>query len=184
LRQKLPQVRPAGQANGWSAAYTRSNELTSSDVTTFGNVSFEPQNSCHPNRYYGDSELNIPQVFAASLIYKLPFFQEAGGWKQEALGGWQYSVVNVEDDGFSTTDGPSIPNQGLANHPDQIHFYKWPKKFSGWFNTANFTAPAPGHFGNAADGTVLSPGLINFNMATIRHSQSTKAWDWSFGVKC
>ena len=84
------------------------------------------------------------------------------------MGGWQYSVVNVEEDGFSTTDSLSIPFQGLATHPDQIHFYKRPKKFSEWFNTANFTAPPPGHFGNAADGTVLSPGLINSNMAIYK----------------
>lgn len=43
-----------------------------------------------------------------------------------------------------------------------------PKKLTQWFNTAAF-APAAGHFGTAGVGTVLGPGLQNWDLAAIRN---------------
>ena len=159
---------PVGHGVFFAAAYTWSHELTSSDSTSLGNSNFGPQNSYDPNEYYGNSPLNIPQLFTASLIYQLPWFQRANGWKRAALGGWQYSLINEIDDGFSTTVGLAISNPGLATRPNQVANHKRPKKFGEWFNTANYAAPAPGHFGNEHNGTVLSPGFLNFDMAIYK----------------
>ena len=39
---------------------------------------------------------------------------------------------------------------------------------SEWFNTSAFAAPAPGYFGNAGNGIITGPGLINFDVALFK----------------
>ena len=159
---------PIGHNVFFTAAYTWSHELTADNTNFLLNTDYAPQDSYHPNRNYGNSPLNIPQLFTATLIYDLPWFRRANGWKRAALGGWQYSLINEIDDGFSTTVGLATQNPGLAAQPNQVANHKRPKKFSEWFNTANYAAPAPGYFGNEHNGSVLSPGLINFDMAIYK----------------
>jgi hypothetical protein len=159
---------PAGHGVFFTASYTWSHELTSDDTSFLGNTDFGLQNSRIPNEYYGNFPLNIPQLFTASLIYTVPYFQNARGWKGQALGGWQYSLITEVDDGFSTTIGLATSNPGLATQPNQVAHFKRPKKYSEWFNTANYAAPALGYFGNERGGTVLGPGIINFDMALYK----------------
>jgi Carboxypeptidase regulatory-like domain/TonB-dependent Receptor Plug Domain len=152
----------------FNAAYTWSHELTADNTQFLLNTDYGPQDSYHPNRNYGNSPLNVPQLFTANLIYSIPGFQRASGWKRMALANWQYSVINIVNSGFSTTIGLATANPGLASQPNQVANFKRPKKFSEWFNTANYAAPAPGYFGNVANGSILSPGLINFDMAIYK----------------
>jgi hypothetical protein len=159
---------PVGHGLAFSASYTWSHELTADNTDYLLNTDYGPQDSYHPNRNYGNSPLNVPQLFTANLIYSIPGFKESSGWKREVLSGWQYSVISVINDGFSTSIGLATQNHGLATQPNQIANHSRPKKFSEWFDTADYVAPAPGYFGNAADGSILSPGLIDFDMAVYK----------------
>ena len=42
------------------------------------------------------------------------------------------------------------------------------KTLSEWFNTAAFAAPPAGYFGNAAPGSIVGPGTVNFDMALAK----------------
>ncbi|HVC90267.1 MAG TPA: hypothetical protein VND66_06560 [Acidobacteriaceae bacterium] len=45
---------------------------------------------------------------------------------------------------------------------------KWKTPGSLWFSTSSFAKPVPGFFGNVGNGTLRTPGLIDFNMAAYK----------------
>ena len=138
-----------------SLAYTWSHGLSNQTTTSYYN----------PNQFYGNTPLNVPQVFTASLIYSLPWLQTASGWKGTVLGGWQLSDITTIDDGYSLTPGLSIPNQGNAARPNRTGAaLGGPKTVAQWFNKSAFTAPAAGYFGNAGTGIIRGPALVNFDI--------------------
>jgi hypothetical protein len=119
---------------------------------------------------YGNStaNANTPQVFTASLIYSLPLLGASSGWKRAVLGGWKYSDMTTIQSGSSASMGLSIANIGLATRPNQIAPVTYPKTYKQWFGTGSFAQPAPGFYGNVRNGTLLGPGLIDFNMAAYK----------------
>jgi Carboxypeptidase regulatory-like domain len=146
---------PVGHNLFLSLAYTWSHGLSNQTTTNYYN----------PNEFYGNTPLNVPQVFTASLIYSLPWLQNASGWKGTVLGGWQLSDITTLDDGYSLTPGLSIPSQGNAARPNITGAaLGGPKTVAQWFNKAAFTAPAAGYFGNAGTGIIRGPGLVNFDV--------------------
>jgi hypothetical protein len=147
---------PVGHNLFLSGAYTWSHSL--SDL---GGA----QDLYHPKRGYGSG--GTPQTLALSAIWSLPWLQHAKGLKGLALGGWKFSDITTIYSGFLLNPGLSVANQGLAWLPDQVAGQKvaGPKTVDEWFNTAAFTAPAWGYFGNAAPGSIHGPGLVNFDMA-------------------
>lgn len=146
---------PAGKNLFVSLAYTWSHGLSNSTTINYYN----------PNEYYGNTSLNVPQVFTASLIYSLPWLQHSSGWTRTAFGGWEVSDITTIDDGYSLTPGLSIPNQGSAARPNVTGAtLGGPKTATQWFNKGAFTAPAAGYFGNAGTGIIRGPGLINFDV--------------------
>ena len=146
---------PVGKNLSLSFAYTWAHGLSDQTTTNYYN----------PLEFYGSTPLNVPQVFTASAIYTLPWLQHASGWKGTAFGGWQISNITTVRDGYSLTPGLSIPNQGNGARPNLTGpSIAGPKTVAQWFNTAAFTAPAPGYFGNAGTGVIRGPGLINFDV--------------------
>lgn len=131
------------------------------------------QNAYQPQLAYGNSSLNTPHVFTTSLIYTLPWFQTASGWKRAVLAGWKYSSMTSIYSGSSLTVGMSLPRTGLATRPDLVGPVTYPQTFSQWFSTGTtanpvWAQPAPGFFGNVGNGTIRGPGLIDFNMAAYK----------------
>lgn len=146
---------PVGKNLSLSLAYTWSHGLSDGTTTNYYN----------PLEFYGNTALNVPQVFTASVIYTLPWLQHASGWKGMALGGWQLSNITTVRDGYSLTPGLSIPNQGNAARPNLTgQSIGGPQTAAEWFNTAAFASPAAGYFGNAGTGIISGPGLINFDV--------------------
>lgn len=146
---------PVGKNLFLSLAYTWAHGL--SDTTT--------TNVYNPKEFYGSTSLNVPQVFTASAIYSIPWLLHAPGWKGQALGGWQLSDITTVRDGYSLTPGLSVPNQGNGARPNTTGAaINGPQTVAEWFNTAAFTAPAAGYFGDAGTGDIRGPGLINFDV--------------------
>src|SRR4029077_4633536 len=91
------------------------------------------------------------------------------GFAGAALGGWQYSDITTIQSGFAQDPGLSVANQGLATRPDRVASnINGMKTFSEGFNTAAFAAPPAGYFGNAAPGSIVGPGTVNFDMALAK----------------
>ncbi len=126
-----------------------------------------PQNIYRPGLTYGTESFNAPQVFAASLIWGLPWYRNAPGIAGLALGGWQFSDITTIQSGFALTPGLSVSNPGLASYPDRVagSSVKGPKTVAEWFNTSAFVQAPYGYFGDAAPGSIPGPGVIDFDMA-------------------
>jgi hypothetical protein len=156
---------PAGRDLFLSAAYTWQHNL----MQTRGNGVFgggTVQDVYHANRDYGNSSVNAPQILSLSAIWTLPWLRNTKGVRGALLGGWQYSDVTTFQSGFSLDPGLSISNQGLATRANATGIpVAGPKTVLQWFNTAAFSAPSPGFFGNAGPGVIRGPGTANFDMA-------------------
>jgi len=148
---------PAGHNIMLTGSYTFQHGLDSTNV----------QDTYHPGAYYGPTGNYVPQVLTFSLIWTIPYLQNAKGVEGTALGGWKYSTVGTVQSGFLQTPGMSAALAGLAGRPDVVAGQKTPgpKSVADWFNTAAYYQPAPGYFGNAGTGSILGPGTVNFDMA-------------------
>jgi Carboxypeptidase regulatory-like domain/TonB-dependent Receptor Plug Domain len=158
-----------------SAAYTYQHALSEiRGNTLFSGVSSN-QDAYHPGNDYGSSTFNATQTFSTSIVWNLPLFANAQGLKRTLLGGWKYADVTAIYSGFNLDPGLAIPFQGLATRPDVTgQSLSGPKTVAEWFNTAAFSAPPAGYFGNAGTGIIKGPGLINFDMALFKDFHLTE----------
>ena len=164
---------PVGHNVFFSAAYTWQHGL-STNRGTFGTFtagqSVGVQNVYNVGADYGTSNSNVGQVLTISGIWNIPLFAGSNGWKRTLLGGWKYSDVTTIQQGFNLdpTLGTSTP--GLATRPNYVAgtTIAGPKTKAEWFNTAAFVPPAAGFLGNSTNGSIVGPGLINFDMAMYK----------------
>jgi hypothetical protein len=157
---------PVGNNLYLSVAYTWQHGLGEER----GNVFFEntgtTQDTSEPRRGYGTTNLNVFNTLSISYIYNLPWYQHASGLKGVALGGWRYSGIATIQGGFAIDPALTGADLGLATLPDRTSAaIKGPKTVAEWFNTAAFSTPPYGYFGNAGTGSITGPGIVNFDMA-------------------
>jgi hypothetical protein len=159
-----------------SASYAWSHALSD----TRGNELFQDNNSTqdiyHPRADYGNSDFNVAHVFSLSHVWSLPFFHHAAGFRHALLGGWTYAGTTTIQTGFSLDPMLSVDQQGLATRPSVAPgaSVNGPKTVNEWFNTAAFVRPAFGFFGNAGNGIIRGPGLINFDMGFYKDFHATE----------
>jgi len=176
-------------------AYTWSKDLTTNSNDR-GTASSDTYNL---RMDYGPSSSNTPQVFEANYVYDLPFFKQQHGLEGHVLGGWEVSGVTsfVSGSSFSpfypsdpfacatnantglcvagSPAGTGLNGLGLQENgdiglrPDQIAPIKKIKSYSQWFSTSSFSPTLVGHFGSAGEGSLLGPGLQNWDLATIKN---------------
>lgn len=170
---------PIGQNLFLTVQYTWSHELSNSpgSAPEYGNAIQDPYN---PGADYGNSNLNIPQVFAASYIWSLPWYKGVSGWRGIVLGGWKYSGIVTVESGSSLTPGLSIAHAGLATRPNLIGSVTGPESAQEWFNTAAFAAPVAGFYGNATQGVIRGPGLQNYDMAFYKDFHIKERHEFEF----
>lgn len=168
LELRLQHTMSHGVLGGVS--YTWQNTLgdTSGSLNLFGGGG-TVQNIHNLRGNYGPVPYNARQMLAGDIIWAIPLFSDATGWKRNVLGGWRYSDITTIQSGFTLSPGLSVPDQGIATLPDRVERnVAGPKTVSKWFNTAAFAAPAAGYFGNASIGSITGPGSINFDMALYK----------------
>jgi len=117
-------------------------------------------------------------------VYEFPFgerrrFLHRGGALARLFGNWQISGFATLQSGTPLTArvlGNASNNSGTgANFSERADATGLPVSLSGdarsvqrYFNTAAFSLPSPGRFGNAGRNTIPGPGTINFNMSLAR----------------
>lgn len=156
----------AGHGLFLTGSYTFSHGLQNG-YSSSGFDSTGVQNSRDINGSYGNSAVDVRHLFSLSWIWNIPFMQHSTGWTHTVLGGWRYSGITTLQSGLSLNPGLSVTNQGLATFPDVVpgQSLSYPKEVHQWFNTAAFAAPPYGFFGNAGQGLIRGPGIVNFDMA-------------------
>jgi len=160
------------------AAYTWSKDLTTNSNDRGTSV----YNSYNFKQDYGPSSTNTPQVLEVNYIYQLPFYKQQLGFVGHVLGGWEVSgissfvsgasfTVTQKTDPFATV-GPNglgmIQDADIQIHPDQVAPVHQVKTEQQWFSTSSFSTAA-GHFGSERVGSLLGPGLQDWDLASIKN---------------
>jgi hypothetical protein len=141
--------------------------------------------------------VNQPNTFVANYVYDLPFYKNQNGFVGRALGGWEVSGITQYDSGQSLiinqagdpfacatlATGGCVPGSPAGTYPGGLNINQSPivaprpdvvapihlvKKQMEWFTTSSF-ADAVGHFGNASNGILPSPGLELWDLAAIKN---------------
>ncbi|HEX6973890.1 MAG TPA: hypothetical protein VF147_05775, partial [Vicinamibacterales bacterium] len=167
-----------------SYTYGKSTDDASGFFTSAGDPNF-PQNSLDPGAERGRSAFDIRHRFSASFSWPVPF-----GTGQPILGnnGWISAVLsNLELDGVATIQSgrpftvallPDIDNSntgrsnlGFGNN-DRPNVTGDPALSNPtadmWFNTAAFSMPPYGSFGDAKRNSLEGPGYVNLNVALVK----------------
>ena len=144
---------------------------------------------------WGLSQLNLNDVFTASVLYDLPFGKGKhfgsnwGGPANAVLGNWQINVIERAESGFPLFVVDSADESGVfffynglvLQRPNQVGDPNQPGPEGGrtdcpakihtltnWFNPCAF-APAPaGELGTAARAPVYGPRFVNTDMSIIK----------------
>jgi hypothetical protein len=119
--------------------------------------------------------MDRPHLLNINYIYELPFFKSASGWRSNVLRGWQLSGVVFFRSGslLSVVDGVDIAGvgQGSGNQPWDVNgSIAQSDRGLGkrWFNTAAFTVPRQGTFGNSGLNIIRGPGFQNWDAALFK----------------
>jgi hypothetical protein len=155
---------------GFLASYTYSHTLDESTASP-GSV-LNPYN-IHGD--YGNSDLNIPNRFVASANYQLPF--KASGRLNYAVAGWQLNTILNFFDGlpFSvsssslTSDGAAV-YANLAAGDGNGSLPSGQRSLAKWFNTAAFSNPATGVWGNSRRNSLQGPGTRTVDFSFFKNT--------------
>jgi hypothetical protein len=152
--------------------------------TSAGDPNF-PQNSLDPAAEWGRSAFDIRHRFSASLTWPVPLGEgqpmlAANGWITKLVSNWELLAVATLQSGrpFTVSLLPDIDNSntgrsnlGFGNN-DRPNVSGDPSlsnpSANAWFNTAAFSMPAYGTFGNVKRNGLDGPGYRNLNFAAVR----------------
>ena len=103
------------------------------------------------------SGFDLPQRLSLAAIYDLPLFNATPGVMRTLFGGWQLGTIITAQTGIAASIGGGYDTTGtgitsrLNVVPGQDVFLdRGQRSAARWFNTAAFTSPTPGSFGNSA----------------------------------
>jgi hypothetical protein len=124
-----------------------------------------------------DSTAEIPQHFAASYNWDLPFGSGRAfpvhGLLDSIVGGWQINGIVIAQDGQPvdveqstiTSSTYSLLQRPNLNGNPILHSSRSVAK---WFNTSAFSAAAPQSIGTSPRNPLRSPGLTDADMALVK----------------
>ena len=150
-------------------------------------------NENDPKLDHGLSDFDVNHRFVTSLVYKLPFGRgkRFGGNINKAadlaLGGWQvtgittfqkgfpFSVLANDNFGLLTTFTQRANLVSGCNPNSGFH-----KSINEWFNTACFTQPLAGQFGNSGRNIIRGPGINNWDTGIGKDFRFTERIGFQF----
>ncbi|MSO57054.1 MAG: TonB-dependent receptor [Acidobacteria bacterium] len=149
-------------------AYTlgRSMDDASGFFTSAGDPNF-PQDSANLDAEWGRSSFDVRHRFSVSFSYDLPFqFTVAGIVAMQSGRPFTAALLPEIDNsntgrsslGFGANDRPNVSGNTSVGSAGP----------SQWFNTAAFSMPAYGTFGNAGRNILEGPGYQNVNLALLK----------------
>jgi hypothetical protein len=174
---------------GYTFAKSRDN---GSGIRTLNGDQLFPQNSECFECEWGLSIFDVRHRVVSSILYELPFgdgkpFAKTGV-ASAILGGWQISNIMSLSSGFPRNSAPGSDraNTGSDQRADLVAGQDpndGPKTIEKWFNTAAFSLPALGTYGNAPRNIITGPGIFNFDMSIIRNFRFTTSKSLQFRLE-
>jgi hypothetical protein len=104
------------------------------------------------------------------------FGNNAGGWVNQLIGGWQWNGIFTAQSGFPITPVIGSNNSGTGD-TNVSDVPNWNPNFHGqvisgtvdhWFNPQAFVLPTVGTFGNVSRGSLTGPGLVNVDTSLFK----------------
>ena len=148
--------------------------------TSTGDPNF-PQNHNAPEAEFGRSGFDVRHRFSLSFSYELPFGpgrrHASSGWPSEVFGDWQIAGIVSLQTGqpFTVVFLPVVDNSNTGRGALGFGFNDRPDVMgdpslsdpsaNAWFNTAAFTPPPFGSFGNAGRNILEGPAFKTFDLA-------------------
>jgi hypothetical protein len=134
------------------------------------------QNSRNIAGEYGSSGFDVRHNFTFSPVYELPFGRGRAhlqnGIPGAIAGGWQLTGIVALQTGTPLTPIYTANISNTLNNEDRPNVVgnpnNGPKTVAKWFNTAAYSTPASGTFGNAARGSIIAPGSKDVDFAVSR----------------
>ena len=175
LQAKFTQRFDTGLSAFLSYTLGKSTDDASGFFTSTGDANF-PQNSLDPAAEHGRSSFDVRHRYALALSYDLPFRGSMWleDWQLQAIGtlhtGRPFTVAVHPDIDISNT-GRSNLGFGYNDRPNVAGNPSLPvddRSETRWFNTAAYSMPAFGTFGNAGRNTLDGPGYRNLSVAVIK----------------
>ncbi len=186
VRKRLAQGVSLGGTFTWSKSLDNASTIGAgtSIVSTNGRITgttVVAQNAFDLSAERGLSSFNQAYRFTGDYLWELPFgkgrrWLSSPGLKQDFLGGWQWSGDWTIASGLPFTPrivgSYSNVNSGVngtlradvTGEPVSISN----PSISEWFNTAAFTTPPVGQYGNARRNSIIGPGQVLFDMAMTK----------------
>lgn len=173
----------------FTVAYTWSRTFDEgSSIAGYGGETNRVQNDHDAPADYGPSAFDMPQRLVMTYLYDVPIGKgrkfNAGRLGNEVLGGWKVSGIVTESDGvpytiFCCSSGSNEDQMGTTRSQDyRVNLVGNPKIANPTvlqeFNTAAFTTPALGTFGNLARNTMRAPGIHEGDLSFFKDFHFTE----------
>ena len=121
----------------------------------------------------GPSVFDRTNIALVNFVYAIPVLRNSPNrFLKTTVGGWELSGVVTAQSGAPLNLGVNghnvasiFPGGDVGNRPDVSGSISYPHTVNQWFNPADFTAPAPGTWGNLGFDGVRGPGNDNWNIA-------------------
>ncbi|HEX4279011.1 MAG TPA: carboxypeptidase regulatory-like domain-containing protein [Bryobacteraceae bacterium] len=150
------------------------------------------------SRDWGPSALNVGKQASISGSYELPFGKgkmfanNAGGFAQQLIGGWQLNGIATVLSGFPLTpqDGSNRSGDGDTRNPDRPSINP---AFNGqvitgnpnqYFNPNAFVLSAPGTWGTLGRGVYTGPGLGTVDLSLFKRIAISERMNLQFRAEC
>jgi hypothetical protein len=127
----------------------------------------------NPRLDYAPSDFDVPQRFVASYVYQLPvgrgkhFGSDMNKAADLIVGGWEVTGITTFQKGFpfsvncADTGGLLI---AFSQRCNQIGDPGSPHGLKNWFNTAAFSQPIAGTYGDSGRNILREPGINNWDV--------------------
>jgi hypothetical protein len=134
----------------------------------------------NPGLDYGRSDFDVDHRAVASFVWNLPFGKgeryasTASGAKNAIIGGWQVNGIYIWQHGFPITiRAADVGNVFDSFGTNRANVSGDPNSGGGtiekWFNTAAFSQPPLGQFGNSTRNMLRGPTINNLDLALFKN---------------
>jgi len=181
------------------ANYTWSKSLDINSAPTIAQANNQPQtvlNPSNPHMDWGPSALNTTHQAHITVTYQLPFGHgqywgaNVKGVADKLLSGWTLNSIATFLSGFPLTPrvGSNVSGNGDVRSPDRPDLVpgipQYVRSGTQWLNSAAYTPPANGTFGNLGRGTLTGPGLTEVDISLSKETQLSDRVAMQFRTEC
>ncbi len=165
--------------------YTYSKEID--DVQDYGLYSDTPQNMNCLSCDRGPGTNDIRHSASYSVLYNLPFgrgqwlFGNANGIVGKLVNGWQINSLGLIHSGIADLPLIGVNTFGNSNFTNQrpnvvagVSTIPANQSVTNFWNSAAFSIPAAGTFGNAGRGVLYGPDFWNMDVSLLKTTQLTE----------